>query len=372
MAKRLGGVEQFVEIEHPDQASPPERSVVDCVGACERTCMGARGHRSLGVPARFDHDDGLCARRRARSRHELARVVNCLDIKQDRARAGIDGEVVEQVAEIDVDLISERDDTRKAKRAAGCPFHQARSDGARLGDQRKIAGRRHMRGEARIEFGARHLDAETVGTEKTHAARARRLIGAVGERTFSLAESGRHDDGGGATARPGGGNRGGDAFRRRRDHQQVRCRQVGDILDRRKAIDLGVTRIDEMDRPAEACRLQVAQNLATNRVFAGARANDRNGARRKQPIEAIGCHGVVDTRRAVLPWRLCGSGAAEGRLAIAMLCHCAGLFRASPPPWSQQRVGSRQPSLFGGALRRRRSRRSDSDRGRAVDGLEAL
>ena len=53
---------------------------------------------------------GLIARRSARRRHELARIVDRFDIKQDRARLAIEREEIKQVAEIDIDLVAQRDD----------------------------------------------------------------------------------------------------------------------------------------------------------------------------------------------------------------------------------------------------------------------
>ena len=70
--------------------------------------------------------DRLHPRRRPRRRHELARVVDGFDVEQDGAGAAIEREEVEQVAEVDVGLIAERDDCGKADVALRRPFDHLR------------------------------------------------------------------------------------------------------------------------------------------------------------------------------------------------------------------------------------------------------
>ena len=73
-AERLGGREQLVEIEDAQQAGAAERGVIDRVGAGERAGVRHRRFGALRVPSRFDHEHRLGPRRRARRRHELARI----------------------------------------------------------------------------------------------------------------------------------------------------------------------------------------------------------------------------------------------------------------------------------------------------------
>ena len=63
-----------------------ERGVVDRVHAGQRAGVRGRGLGRCGVAAGLDRDDRLQARRRARRRHELARLRDGLDVEQDRAR----------------------------------------------------------------------------------------------------------------------------------------------------------------------------------------------------------------------------------------------------------------------------------------------
>src|SRR5258708_7281411 len=68
----------------------------------------------------------------ARRRHELARVGTRLNVEQDRAGLAVEREIIEQVADIHVELIADRDHGGKADPALGAPFHQSGRDGAGL------------------------------------------------------------------------------------------------------------------------------------------------------------------------------------------------------------------------------------------------
>ena len=142
-SERLGRREQFVEIEHPQQAGAAERRVVDRIGAGERAGVGLRRLGALRMAAGLDHDHRLDPRGGARRRHELARIVDRLDVEQNRAGRAIEREEIEQVAEIDIDLVAERDHRRKTDPVRRRPFDQARGDGAGLRDQGEIAAGRH-------------------------------------------------------------------------------------------------------------------------------------------------------------------------------------------------------------------------------------
>ena len=176
--ERLGRGKQLVEIEHPQQAGAAKRGVVDRIGTGERAGMRLRRLGALRMAAGLDHHHRLDPSGGARRRHELARVVDRFDVKKNRAGRAIEREEVEQVAEIDVDLVSERHDCRKTDAMRRRPFDQACGDGAGLRDEGEIAGRRHARGETGIELGARRQHAETVWADQSagrwHAPPSRR------------------------------------------------------------------------------------------------------------------------------------------------------------------------------------------------------
>ena len=113
-------------------------------------CFGA-----LRVAAGFDHQHRLGAGRGARRRHELARVFDRLDVEKNGAGAAIHGEVIEQIGEVDIDAVADRNNRRESDLVGRAPFHQPRRDSARLRDQRQVAAARHGGGKAGIELGAR-------------------------------------------------------------------------------------------------------------------------------------------------------------------------------------------------------------------------
>jgi len=55
----------------------------------------------------------------------------------------IEREEIEQIRDIDVDLIADRNKCRKTNPATGAPFRHSGDNGTRLGDKRDIAGSRH-------------------------------------------------------------------------------------------------------------------------------------------------------------------------------------------------------------------------------------
>ena len=84
--ERLGGGEELVEVEDAQEPGAAKGGVVDRIRAGERAGMRRCGARALRVPAGLDDDHRFGARRGARRRHELAGVVDRLDVEQDRAR----------------------------------------------------------------------------------------------------------------------------------------------------------------------------------------------------------------------------------------------------------------------------------------------
>ena len=107
--ERLGGREQFVEVEHAQQAGPTESRGVDRVDPRERAGVGGRGARGLNMAAGLHHDHRLHARGGAGRRHELAHVGDRLDVHQDRPGLAVEGEIIEEIAEIDIERVADRD-----------------------------------------------------------------------------------------------------------------------------------------------------------------------------------------------------------------------------------------------------------------------
>jgi len=66
-----------------------------------------RGAGGLARTPGFHGDHRLVARRGSRRRHELAGAGDGLDVQQDRARARVAPEVIEQIAEVDIRGVTE-------------------------------------------------------------------------------------------------------------------------------------------------------------------------------------------------------------------------------------------------------------------------
>ena len=204
-----------------------------------------------------------------------------------RVRA-VGREQVEQIAEIDVDLIADRNHRGEADRALRRPFDHAGDDGAGLRDDGEIALLRHPRREARVELRRRHQHAEAVRADQPQAGGARGAVRRFGERSRAVTEAGGDDDGRRRALRTGRR----DGFRHRggrhRDHHDIGRPGDGvDGFDGADAFDLGVVRIDHVNRPGKSGGDDVCDHVAADRRLARARADDGERARRDQPVQAI-------------------------------------------------------------------------------------
>ena len=108
--QRLGRQEQLLHRVNAQHAGPGNGCVIHQVRARQRAGMRRRGPLALPRAPGLDHDHRLVARRRARRRHEFARRLDGLDVHQDRTCPGVAGQVVEQVAEVHIGMLSQRHD----------------------------------------------------------------------------------------------------------------------------------------------------------------------------------------------------------------------------------------------------------------------
>ena len=198
--ERLGAVEQFAKIRHPQHSGAAERGVIDRVRAGQRAGMGRGRLRALRHASGFDDDDGLDPCGGARRGHELAGVLDRFDIEQDRPRLAVHREVVKQIGDIDVELVADRNDAGETDRALRRPIHHAGGDRARLRDQRQVSGTWHVGGEAGVEICAGHHDAKTIRSDQPHSIFVRGTLGGFRQRARAVAEPGGDDER--ARARP--------------------------------------------------------------------------------------------------------------------------------------------------------------------------
>ena len=124
------------------------------------------------VPARrrerpdFSTTTGL-VRAAARSADRKRRAIaQRLDVEQDAVGAGIEQQRVEQLAEVDVERVAQRDHRREADAGGRREIEHRRAHGARLRDQREPAGQRLHGAERRVEAESVRITPNASGPTK--------------------------------------------------------------------------------------------------------------------------------------------------------------------------------------------------------------
>lgn len=124
---------------------------------------------------------------------------------------------------------------------------------------------RHARRKAGIELDGGHQNAKTIGPHEPHTMRSCGACGGLGKRARTVAESCRNDDRRWTALCACGRNDVRNSRRRSRYDCDIRSdRQISDALDRTDAGNLGIMRIDEVNRTFESSRAQIFQDSATD------------------------------------------------------------------------------------------------------------
>jgi len=110
----------------------------------------------------------------------------------------IDREIVDDIAEVDIGRISQRDEMGETNAAAAHPVQQRRRQRAGLGDERDRPGLRRRMRETRVQRERRHQQADAVGTEDAQQMRPHRGERGLRQRPAAVAEcvvhaGGKHD-----------------------------------------------------------------------------------------------------------------------------------------------------------------------------------
>src|SRR6185437_13062042 len=130
-------------------------------------------------------------------RHELPCRRDRLDVKENGARLVISPQMVEQVTEVDIRRIAQRDEMREADTSRLRPVEKCRGECAGLRHEGEMAWNRADVRKTRIEANAWHEQPDAVGTEDPklmaacgpeHGARQRSAVGS------SLLEPGTDHD----------------------------------------------------------------------------------------------------------------------------------------------------------------------------------
>ena len=151
----FGRGEEIIEGLDAEQSGAAERGVVGRV----RTRQGARmrkcGVRAARVAPAFDDDDRFQSCGPTRRRQKLRCVGDGFDVEQNGAARVVCREIIEHVAEVDVRHLAERHHVRKSDVAAGGPVNDRGDQGAGLGNEGQIAGKRRAMREAGVEADVR-------------------------------------------------------------------------------------------------------------------------------------------------------------------------------------------------------------------------
>jgi hypothetical protein len=188
--QQFGAIEQLTEVEDTQEPGSSKRRVVHGIRTCKGACMGRGGFCPLRHAAGFHDDDRLEARSRACGRHEFSCVRDGLYIEEDRTRLVVQREIVQQIGNVDIELVADRNNPRIADRSFGAPIDHGGRDRARLGDQRQRPRRRMARRKAGIEGHARKHHTETVRPDNPHLARACRPLDCLRDRACAVTEPG--------------------------------------------------------------------------------------------------------------------------------------------------------------------------------------
>ena len=242
--------------------------------------MRGGGLLALRAAAGLDDDDRLVARRRARGRHELPRLVDRFDAQQDGARVGVAAQVVEHVAKVAIGVLAQRAAVRKADLPRLGPVQHGGDQRARLRDKRQLARPRRNVRKARVQPRAGAEQPDAVGPQD---AQQRRPRGVQHGLLLLGREAGADHDGGPRAAlgqlphqvdHRGGG--------RADDGQLGHLGQVGHAGVTALAGQLAVLRVDGEDAAGKAAAAHVAPQRAADRKRPLRRADDGDRLRIEQ------------------------------------------------------------------------------------------
>ena len=250
------GIEQFLQAVHSQQAGAAKGRVLDGIGPGHRPRVRQDRPRPGRGVAGLDQDDGLEPGGGAGGGEEFARRPQALDEQQDGADPAIQGQVVEQVAKIQVHHVAEGDQMGEADPPRQGPVEHRGDEGARLGHEGQPPRAGETMAQAGVESLTGHHEPEAVGTQQAQPMapgdgqdlRATVQTGGVA----ALAEARAGEDGGAGPQGTELVQEGGRLVRWRGEDGQIRShrqgRQFADAGQAAEAGGLGA-------RPAHPARL---------------------------------------------------------------------------------------------------------------------
>lgn len=288
LGQDLGGVEQLAQLFDAQEPGAAENGVVGGIRARQRSRMRHGGPGGRSVAPCLQHNHRLRAGGAAGGRQELRRLRQLLHVEQDRAALCIAGEIVEQVAEIDVRHVAQGDDVREADAARARPIDDGGDERARLRQEGEVALERHAMAEAGVEPDLGQDEAEAIRALDAQAGGLRRLQHPGAQ--LPAHPGGDHN----RRTRPLGGelcDQPGNRGRRGRDHAEVG--HTGKSGNRRitgRTVDGGVVRIDEPYGPGKSARGEIGRHDRPDARRLGARADEGHRLRRQQLVKVAYGH----------------------------------------------------------------------------------
>jgi hypothetical protein len=292
--EEVRGAHHVVGIAGQDGALLAADRREDLPGAGQAGGVRARRLHAGLRPARLDDEHRLGSRAGGgQAAPEAAAVEQALDVDAQRLRAGLGDHVVEKVADLEVDLVAERDAVAEADAIGGgavddrdhqCAALAHQPDGA-VGQAIGVEHDRRAEGQAVV----RHDESHAVGADQTRAALpgdGHELGLPGGALVAGLGEPGGDDH----AAADAGGRR----LAHGRHQGRTRHRQDSDIGWRRRRRDrgiggpsqhLGPTRIDRQDLAGEAVAEQEVHDAPAELVLAVGGAEDGNRARVQDALD---------------------------------------------------------------------------------------
>jgi len=168
----LGAVEDLADLEDACDAGALEGCLVDGVFGGHGTGMGRCGAGGFGEASGLVGHDRLGAREGARCGHEPAGIRDRLDVQDDRLGLLVLAEVVDEIAEVDVEHVADGDEVRESDVLFEGPIEDGSAQSAGLGDERDVPGLGHGIGEGGVDVQMGNEESEAIGADDAHAVEA--------------------------------------------------------------------------------------------------------------------------------------------------------------------------------------------------------
>ncbi len=247
------------------------------------------------MPPDLDQDHRLDARGSTDAAHETARIAYAFDIKQNALGFGVRNQVIENLAEINIERRTKGNDTGKTDIVGLRPIQNRRAERPGLRDEGQIADIRTTLVESSIKADIRSHDPQTIRPDQPHTIMLRgfqHLSFQYFTGFTGLTEAGGDDDGRPDLMLAALLDDIGDGRRRRRNHRQfdglLNLRQRGTGFDSLNFLVLGINGIK---RTLIATLQHILEHDLPDRICTITGTKHRYGFWREKRLEMVLAHG---------------------------------------------------------------------------------